>query len=55
MMMLLFTPEQSMESRLMEAITGAEQRWRSVALTAVAVGGIAALLGLISLVVTLAR
>jgi AAA+ superfamily predicted ATPase len=51
----LFTPEQSMESRLMEAIAGAEQRWRSVALTAVAVGGIAALLGLISLVVTLAR
>ncbi|HXV18135.1 MAG TPA: ATP-binding protein [Gemmatimonadaceae bacterium] len=51
----LFTPEQSMESRLMEAVAGAEQRWRSVALTAVAVGGIAALLGLISLVVTLAR
>lgn len=51
----LFTPEQSTEARLMEVVQGAEQRWRSVAVTAVAAAGVSILVGLVALAVALLR
>jgi type IV secretory pathway TrbF-like protein len=51
----LFSPEPTMETRLMEALQSAEQRWRTLAGTAVIAAGVGVLLGLVSLAVALLR